>query len=453
MAKFKVGDRVRRFEASIWPTEYGALGKEYTVLEVNDHGAIRVIDLPGESNNFATAGSFDLVPAITLETGKHYRLRNGKVTGRVSIGDIGFEAIVDGQVKVFDKAGGAVFGGEDIVEAWVPKVGERVKCTLGLGEATVSRVDKDGRFTVNWGNGDIGTTRWKAGKDFEPLLVAAPAQPAVWVPAVGDKVVWLEPFKASMYTKGKEYLIHKKERGSLFITDDNDNPEHGWSDDNILRSFSLAVPLKIEAGRYYKTRDGRKVGPIGPNEGGLADYPWQDNSDWTDCWTTDGHFYNDGTESQQDIIAEWIDEPVAQPTAQPTASNDNAAPAKPKFKVGDRVVAVGDENDVGTVTKYADGLYAVAWSSHGSRPHDDLIWGDDELVAAPAPTTAIVAIVEDGVAKPSSKPKVHASQADATAEAERLALAHPGQLFGVFVLADSKIADVVNVPTPVLRAA
>lgn len=76
--------------------------------------------------------------------------------------------------------------------------------------------------------------------------------------------------------------------------------------------------LKIEAGRYYKTRDGRKVGPIGPNEGGLAEYPWQDNSDWTDCWTTDGRFYNDGTESQHDIVAEWIDEPVAV-----AASNDN----------------------------------------------------------------------------------------------------------------------------------
>ena len=91
-----------------------------------------------------------------------------------------------------------------------------------------------------------------------------------------------------------------------------------------------ASTLKIEAGKFYKTRDGRKVGPIIAN--------WCDNEHWPFRWPEQTMYYKPNGFScpgsahlhrdDDDIIAEWIDEPVAKP------SNDNA---KPKFKVGDRV--------------------------------------------------------------------------------------------------------------------
>lgn len=59
MAKFKVGDRVRRVGASSWPEQYGHVGEEYTVLSVDAGGRIVVID--GKTG--ADASSFELVPA------------------------------------------------------------------------------------------------------------------------------------------------------------------------------------------------------------------------------------------------------------------------------------------------------------------------------------------------------------------------------------------------------
>ena len=404
---------------------------------------------------------FELIPAITIELGKHYRLRSGKVTGRVAQGDIGFEATVDGSVRVFDKAGGAVFGGgDDIVEAWVPKVGERVRL-IKDGKSTTGAVGKSATL-VTWDTGtfidnndylldidppvDYRTMSVKENFTratidcFEPLLVAAPAQPAVWVPAVGDKVVWLEPFKASMYTKGKEYLIHKKDSyGSLCITDDNDNPNHNWSDDNILRSFALAVPLQIQQGKFYKTRDGRKVGPMSRHNDGWA--VGRRGNMWID---TGERYFKIDRGGDSDLIAEWVDEPVAV-----AASNDNGAPAKPKFKVGDRVVCL--DSYAGQFT--AGKTYVVSHDHHGRQYESVRVERDDsgstengwipkffKLADTPTPT-AIVALIEDGQPKPAERPFVHATEAAASKEAARLAGLHKGKQFGVYVLSSTAKED------------
>lgn len=81
--------------------------------------------------------------------------------------------------------------------------------------------------------------------------------------------------------------------------------------------------MQLEVGKYYRTRDGRKVGPMlrygrvvegyvafhtGPDSGAL----WRES---------DGLSYpeeNKSNDPDQDIIAEWTDEPP-QPT-QPTLS-------------------------------------------------------------------------------------------------------------------------------------
>lgn len=127
----------------------------------------------------------------------------------------------------------------------------------------------------------------------------------------------------------------------------------------------------IEVGKFYRSRDGRKFGPIDHNGFGIYGAP-----ELPGYWYENGLSYSDNTHSLTDLIAEWINEP---------ASNDNSPLTKP----------------------------------------------------------AIVALIEDGQPKPSEQPKVHKSEESATDEAERLAVKYPGQKFGVFVLADSRIADVV----------
>ena len=68
--------------------------------------------------------------------------------------------------------------------------------------------------------------------------------------------------------------------------------------------------MKIEAGKFYRTRDGRKVGP-------MFEYTWFDKSDDVAFIETegDGHYwsvdgkYCKGSSSDHDLIAELADEP------------------------------------------------------------------------------------------------------------------------------------------------
>jgi|GEM_PF-4227049 len=64
------------------------------------------------------------------------------------------------------------------------------------------------------------------------------------------------------------------------------------------------MTLQIEAGKYYRTRDGRKVGPM--QESGCDEWPWIVEVGDGRCW------HNDGSEvahtKSGDLIAEWQDE-------------------------------------------------------------------------------------------------------------------------------------------------
>jgi len=69
--------------------------------------------------------------------------------------------------------------------------------------------------------------------------------------------------------------------------------------------------MKIEAGKYYRTRDGRKVGSMAyMPEGRHSEFPWVDPEG--NAWKANGQFslFDDG-ESVHDLIAEWTDEPAA----------------------------------------------------------------------------------------------------------------------------------------------
>lgn len=141
--------------------------------------------------------------------------------------------------------------------------------------------------------------------------------------------------------------------------------------------------FSIEAGKFYRTRDGRKVGPM----------KWSDGR-WfvkgaLGTWNSDGTPSNHhrGTASEfGNLIAEWIDD----------------APVKVIASV--QCDALSDE--------YGSG------------------------VAAPA-NPAIVCLIEGGRPKPAARPHVHTSREAAVHEAKRLAEQHKGQEFRVYVQTDS----------------
>ena len=275
--KFKVGDRVRAIHTS---GGNGVQKGDVFVVTKSEDGFLNFFNDRVGRNDGWGANNFEL--ALTIEPGKHYRTRNGKVTGRVSMGDTGFEAVVDGKVRIYDAAGGAVYSDDDIVEAWVPKVGERVRFiqdydheVAGQSAIVIDVPPTSWAFRVRLERDGDESTELR--ESLEPLPVAS--QPAAQEPA--------------------------------------------------------PPVLKIEAGRYNRTRDGRKVGPMERDDWGDGQ-PWTDGERW---YCEDGQWARSEI-NDNDLIAEW-QEPTTNVGAQvdtlaeeygsarvATTSNDNA-PGEP----------------------------------------------------------------------------------------------------------------------------
>lgn len=72
--------------------------------------------------------------------------------------------------------------------------------------------------------------------------------------------------------------------------------------------------IKLEAGKYYRSRDGRKFGPVRnrAEATGYDDiefiYPWDIDDDSEESWTGVGRYRYD-KEDSLDLVAEWTDEP------------------------------------------------------------------------------------------------------------------------------------------------
>ncbi len=251
------------------------------------------------------------------------------------------------------------------------KVGDKVRCLVTQldvrEEATyeVKTVDFDGAI---WVTDDVGNRFYLTTDEFELLPdAAATGKPSF---KVGDRVRVLSDYLpwASADEIGVVQAVNARDRDCYVKFETERMGDHSWyvSWDNL----ELAPALTSETGKFYRTRDGRKVGPM---DEWISDQ-FRERAGDGRYWTVDGVGHNEA--KGEDLIAEWVDDP---------ASNDNAPLTKP----------------------------------------------------------AIIALIEGGQPKPSEQPKVHKSEQAATDEAERLAVKYPGQKFGVFVLADSRIADVV----------
>jgi hypothetical protein len=67
------------------------------------------------------------------------------------------------------------------------------------------------------------------------------------------------------------------------------------------------MTIKLEAGKYYRTRDGRKVGPVIRYDKGYC-WPWSVPQFYF-TYADDGKHFVDRRESGADLIAEWVDDP------------------------------------------------------------------------------------------------------------------------------------------------
>lgn len=142
----------------------------------------------------------------------------------------------------------------------------------------------------------------------------------------------------------------------------------------------LHPTLTIQAGKFYKTRDGRKVGPMREQDGYHTDGEWYYASDGECCYLG---VSGSVKVPKHDLIAEWLDDPVA------------VAPATATFKVGDRV-RLNCEAYVGSLATTGTGtVVGTAGGCRGDWRVDIDGYGGTltyftrelSLIASPTPTT------------------------------------------------------------------
>jgi hypothetical protein len=300
------------------------------------------------------------------------------------------------------------------------KVGDRVIAGEGNGW-----VDAGTKGTVAE-NYEVPYVDWDTGSR---LAVSETKLSAVWQPKVGDRVRFTRDSTAdgeSFGSKGEAATVISNARRSdrgYSVDVKLDNERLGFSPVAYIDDLEpLPAAITIEAGKFYKTRDGRKVGPIKYHSYDLYGAPGFSDREW---YSTGRTHSGDTITSHKDLIDEWIDEPAV-------ASNDNAAPAK--FKVGDRFNYVYTTEAWQNLTVKRVKQIGDVWNYWADDPiQGEGCFSESMMVAISAPT-AIVALIEDGQPKPATRPYVHATESAAKAEADRLASVHKGQQFGVYVL-------------------
>lgn len=155
--------------------------------------------------------------------------------------------------------------------------------------------------------------------------------------------------------------------------------------------------LRLEAGKFYRTAAGKKVGPMRDTDCGDG-FPWRGYG-VNEYFSAAGKSQFDG----DNLVEEWGDEP---------ASPD------PIFKIGDRVGIGSLDANPGTVTDLGDDKVKVRWDRHESYHRD--WYDDDELAFIFRPSFIVCKLTDEGEPRPASNPHVHATQDDAAAEARRL---------------------------------
>lgn len=353
------------------------------------------------------------------------------------------------------------------------KAGDRVKILAGhpywignddAGVETegvyVTKEDRGWRgkhiVKVDAGAGAVIELAFK-GRELEPLAAAE------WVPKVGDRVRrvrhtgTISNCRIGHETTITRLLSHG--RGFWYEGEDGSEQNSSRLDDwEVISSFT------IEAGKFYRTRDGRKVGPMRHSnrasfeEGANGEsYPYYaDGYTYTDAGRC---HWNPKEDHRSDLVAEWVDEPEdleaveAEVRELLRATPEPAAPPA-KFKVGDRVDLYRDGEPVEcwrnlVITEVGrDGVFeyntdvGLLCNARELKPT-----AHTSPATTPQAESFIVArLTDNGQPRPNARPRVHTTLAAAEQEAQRLA-DRLGDEFAVYQRVSSKTVDAGPVPT------
>jgi hypothetical protein len=148
------------------------------------------------------------------------------------------------------------------------------------------------------------------GREFE--VIADNATNAAPKFAVGDMVRLRVDDVCGDYKKGDVVnVVEVDDCGVSFDDDEGDLRYLSFSDVEPVAVATqpqpTIAPLTIRAGRYYKTRDGRKVGPMRKDGN---DWSAPGVTDFGKLWLNDGSRYFIGN-GHDHLVAEWVDEPAA----------------------------------------------------------------------------------------------------------------------------------------------
>lgn len=146
--------------------------------------------------------------------------------------------------------------------------------------------------------------------------------------------------ETAIIERGREYTVAEATFNAplhhVFVHTGTSHGVLNYTDD-MFEPVAVApatATLTIEAGKFYKTRDGRKVGPMEEwREGAFREAEG------------DGRFWHKDGEGQvrangEDIVSEWVDEPVVPATPIDTTLGIDLNPAPPP-QVGDEVLIPG----------------------------------------------------------------------------------------------------------------
>jgi len=170
-----------------------------------------------------------------------------------------------------------------------------------------------------WVIDDVGDEFYLTSDEFEIVAVAAKEPEDKPAFKVGDRVRAIDKIVGLII--GETYTVSSyasSTRIGRWVNLEGRRSNYS-SDGSFLESSFELAHLKIEAGKYYRTRDGRKVGPmevwcLGGWHSDRAEHPLNGG-----VWLDDGTAKYAGAKDSPDLIAEWIDEPVkvAAPVAKP----------------------------------------------------------------------------------------------------------------------------------------
>lgn len=235
----------------------------------------------------------------------------------------------DGEAVDLASEDGTLFFLPSEIEPWTPRVGERVRFVRDNSDGGAEYGAKGDVVTVKklWGCDrlDIEVNRfdWHPGaflKDIEPVTgkaaVDAPGTAAKF--KVGDRVRVTDAvppgwfFNAGDFGEVAEvgewlsYQYRVKLEG---------HRDMGHVNDEHIELATAPTPLKIEAGKFYMTRDGRKVGPMLDHYGSFIVVRGDGR-----IWESDGK----GHGGAEDLIAE-AQTTTTTPTTTTTAAETGSA--------------------------------------------------------------------------------------------------------------------------------